>query len=270
MNESRNYFTRHPEVVPLGQRLYYTKIERNQDAGRKAISTGEYTPFRGWSVETEGRTFDTTLELDEPSQRRLIERVVEPLHELAQKHHITATYSGSGNLPPHIVLQPGIFTNLTPEQQSTIRSWLLSDNSHLNRLSKILEGLTFHLGSLVIAPNSYVCASYFDEEQGTAFRARKIVERIITHALGNLKSTSEYPVEGSFAPPYSYLDIFHSSVMRLTEKADPGDLLAFAKEAYFKVGKDLERDPIPVTVRNLYRGIATDYQRKHAPHLVLP
>lgn len=269
MNEVRDYFTRHPGTVPAGQSSYYDKIVKNQDAGWRAVSTGEYTPFRGWSIETSGVTFDTILELDEPSQQRIIERVVDPLHKLAQAHNITAIYPGKGDLPPHVVLQPGRFTNLTTEQRNTIRNWLLSDNSHLNRLSKILEGLTFHHDSLVIAPSSYICASHFDEEQGTAFRTREIVERIIIRALGNLKANSQAPVEGSFAPPFSYYDIFHSSVMRLTEKADPNNLLVFAQEAYKTIGGDLNSNPIPVTIKNLYRGIATDFQ-KYAPQLVLP
>lgn len=269
MGEVRNYFTRHPEVIPAEQRAYYAKIQTNQDTGWKAFSTGEYTPFRGWPKETSDKTFDTVFELDEPSRQRIIERVVEPLHKLAQAHNITAIYPGNGDLPSHVVLQPERFTNLAPEQRDVIRDWLLSDNSHLNRLSKILEGLTFYCGSLVIAPSSYICASYFDKEQGTAFRARKIVERIITRALGNLKSPNIQPIGGSFAPPFNYYDIFHSSVMRLTEKADPNDLLSFAQDAYSTIGADLNNNPIPVTIKNLYRGIATDFHRKYAPDLVI-
>lgn len=269
MSEVRDYFTRHPEVVPAEQRAYLAKIEKNQDAGWKALLTGEYAAFRGWPKRDSDQTFDTVLELDEPSQQRIIEKVVEPLQRLAQVHNITAIYPYRGDLPPHVVLQPGRFTNLTPEQQDVIGNWLSSNHSHLNWLSKKLEGLTFHHGSLVIAPSSYICASYFDEEQGTAFRARKIVEKIITRGLGKLKTTGQQPIEGSFAPPSSYYDIFHSSVMRLTEQADPNDLLIFAQEAYSTIGEDLNNNPIPVTIKNLYRGIATDFH-KQAPQLVLP
>ena len=58
--------------------------------------------------------------------------------------------------------------------------------------------------------------------------------------------------------------------MRLTEKALSENLLAFAREAYATIGEDIQRNPIPITVRNLYRGMAIDYQREYIPDRVLP
>lgn len=280
----RGYFTRHPEIVTEEQRLYYAKIQDNQDAGWKVLSSGEYTPFRGWSKDASDRTFDIILELDKSSQYEIIKRVVEPLRKLALAHHITAIYPGYGDLPPHVVLQPGKFTNLTQEQIDTTRDWFLSSGSHLDQLEEILRGkskmggkelsdkkpLSFRHGSLVIARDSYVCASYFDEEQGVIFRARKFIEeRVQARALKNLKTSSQVPDRRNFAPPNSYYALCHSSVMRLREKANPRDAIEFAQEAYSIIGEDLNKNPIPVTVENLYRGIATDYHEQ-VPNLILP
>lgn len=270
MTEQRVYPVKDLKIVEQEQADYTAKIGKNRADGLKAFSTGEYIPFRGWPQKTSLRTFDTILELDESSQQRVMEEVSEPLREIAERHNIQAIYPGRRDNPPHVVLQPGKFVNLTPEQIETIKQYLSSNKSHLRLLARILEGLTFHHDSLVLGPSSYICASEFNAEQQGAFRTRRIVERMITHALGNLKSTSQQPVEGSFAPPFSYYDIFHSSVMRLTQIAPSQNLIAFAEEANATVGEDLRNNPIPVTVRNLFRGIATEYHRRHAPHLVLP
>lgn len=267
--EERIYPVRNPQIVAQEQAAYLAKITKNQAEGLRVLSSGEYPLFRGWSVETSGRTFDTILLLDEASQRLIAERVVEPLHKLAQVHNVTAVYPGLGDGPAHVVLQPGKFTNLNPEQVDAIKNYLGSNKSHLNMLAKILKGLTFHHDTLVIAaPTTYICASKFDGEQGGAFRARQVIDRIIAHALGNLKSTSEQPVAGTFTPN-NYDDIFHSSVMRFTQQADPRDLIAFTEEAYATVGEDLRKEPLPITIADLYRGMAVEYQKKVAPQSVL-
>ncbi|MBI4035744.1 hypothetical protein HY383_02255 [Candidatus Daviesbacteria bacterium] len=265
------YPVKNPEIVAQEQAAYTAKIDKNKAEGLKKIASGELPLFTGWSIEKHsGRTFDTILLLDEPSQKLVIERVVNPLRQLAEAHNITAVYPGIGDGPPHVVLQPGRFTNLDPEQMEAIKKYLASNNSHLNLLAKILEGLTFHHDTLVIAaPTTYVCAGKFDAEQGGVFRARRVMDRIIAHAVGNLKSTSQPPVEGNFTPN-DYHDIFHSSVMRFTQEADPKDLIALAQEAYATLGEDLRRNPLPITIACLYRGMAVDYQMKVVPQWVTP
>lgn len=265
MNEQRVYPVRDPEIVARGQAAYRAKIEKNIASGFAAFSSGEFTPFKGWHAEDSRKIFDLILELDDPSRKEITGRVIEPLHLLAKKHGIQAIYPGTGDGPAHANLQPGKFVNLAPEQIKNIQDWLLSNQSHLGMIAKILQGLIFHHDTLVIGPNSYICASEFGNEQGGAFKARKAIARIMQHA--QLIPQSE---TGSFAPASGYLDIFHTSVMRITEKAPSENLSAFAEEAYKTVGEDLKRNPIPVTVRDLFRGMAIDYQREHIPDRVLP
>lgn len=271
MADERLYPVRNPEIVAQEQAAYTAKIDRNKAEGLKVFSSGEIPLFTGWSVEKHsGRTFDTILLLDEPSQSLITDRVVKPLHQLAQAHHITAVYPGIGDSPTHVVLQPGRFTNLSPEQIEAIKTYLASNKSHLNMLADILKGLTFHHDTLVIAaPTTCICAGQFDAEQGGAFRARRIVEKIIGRGLGNLKATSQQQIEGTFTPN-DYHDIFHSSVMRFTQKAPPANLMTFAQEAYATIGEDLKRNPLPVTIAHLYRGMAVDYQREVAPQFLIP
>lgn len=271
MSEERVYPIRDPEIVAKKQAAYLAKIENNKAEGSKVLSSGEIPLFTGWSVEKHsGRTFDTILLLDETSQGLIADRVVQPLHRLAQAHHITAVYPGIGDGPAHVVLQPGRFTNLNPEQVEAIKNYLASNKSHLNLLAKILEGLTFHHDTLVItAPTTYICAGKFDGEQGGAFKARRVVERIIDHALGKIKSTTKQSVKGTFTPN-DYHDIFHSSVMRFTQKASSADLIAFTKEAYATIGEDLKNNPLPITIASLYRGMAVDYQRVTVSQFVIP
>lgn len=267
--EKRVFLIRNPEIVTKRQAAYRAKIENNRAIGLTAFSSESFVPFKGWSIETSGATFDTILQLDEPSQELIRQRVVEPLQQLAQAHNITAIYPGKGDGPAHVVLQPGKFTNLTTDQIEAIKNYLSSNKSHLNMLAKVMEGITFHHDTLIVAaPTTYICAGQFDDEQGGAFRARKIIEQIINNALDRLKPSFQQ-IKGTFTPNY-YHDIFHSSVMRLTQTAPSENLIAFAQEAYATIGKNLSKNPIPITLAGLYRGMAIDYQRQYVPYLMIP
>lgn len=267
MLETRVYPVKDPETVARLQQDYSAKLKRNKEAGLQAFQRSEYNPFLGWSEKAMRNVFNVILELDDASKQRVMKQVVNPLQELAQIHSIPAIFAGNRDLPPHVTLQVGIIKDISVEQFQDIQRWLTSNKSHLNALARILEGLEFKQDTLVIAPNSYICASEFGNEQGAAFKSRRIIERMMGRSL---RLTSGEQVGGSFAPPYSYYDIFHTSVLRLTDHAPAENLSAFAEEAYGTIGENLKRNPLEVKVAHLFRGIAADFMRTYTPHLLLP
>ncbi len=271
MAEERVYPVKDPDNVARLQQDFYEKLARNKAAGLQAFQRGEYKPFAGYSLEALRKEFAVILELDKPSQQRVLERVVDPLQKLAQAREIPAIFASSGDLPPHVTLQGGRMKDLSTEQIRIIQEWLLSNKSHLAMLSSILEGLTFHHDTLILAPNSYICASKFDDEQGAPFRVRKATGTMMSRAFGKLSAQTVQPIiTGSFAAPYSYYDIFHTSIMRFVGMAPKENVLRFVDQAYETVGEDIQRNPIPVTVSKVFRGTPDEFIQANTPQLLLP
>lgn len=78
-----------------------------------------------------------------------------------------------------MALEVGVLKDFSPEQISAVFEWFLSDKSHLNKISKIFNGLVFQMDTLIMGPNSLICSSKFDEEQGAPYRARKAIEIMV-------------------------------------------------------------------------------------------
>lgn len=272
MAEKVNWSEKHADTVDQIRLEYAVKIEKNKNAGLAAFTSGEYQPFRGFSIEKFQKICDFTLELDDASQKQIAGRIVDPLRQLAVKHGIPAIFPNRGDQPAHVAFENGLFSNMPEDQIEYVIRYFASNKSHLNWLSKILTGLTFHHDTLVLAaPTSYVCAGEFDAEQGSIYRTRIAIETIIGRAAKALQREFGEQSVGSVVGDIRYRDIFHTSVMRLIEQVPGARILPFAREAYATVGEDLRKSPLPVTVSNVYIGRATDFHKTHAPaNLILP
>lgn len=268
-SDERVYPVRDIETIGRMQADYSAKIDRNREAGRKAFASGDYKPFKGFPVEQWKNLFGIGFELDEASQQAVIDRVSRPMKKLADQYGVPSIFAGIGDLPPHVTLDVGTFKDIPSDKVYLIDDWLLSNKSHLQWLSNILRGLTFHMDTIVVAPNSYICAGKFDDEQGAPYRARMAIEKMMQRSFQNLEKVIGAPLTGSFAPPYRYDDILHTSVSRVTEKAPSSALLRYANEVYASIGADLMREPIPVTVASVTNGRAADFIASIKPELLL-
>lgn len=266
--EQRTYPVRDTAIREAMQAAYLAKCERNIKAAQNAFSTGEFQPYNGVSQEAMSTPFYIRLELDETSQRRIITEVAEPLERLANKYAIPSIFTGKNDLPPHISLDIGMFKGMTPEQIEKSREWLLSNRSHLNLLAKILTGLTFHMNTLVVAPNSYLCTTVFDDEQGAPYRARVAIEKMMNKAAEGIRKNLQEPAAVTIAPPYRYDDIFHISLSRVTGKAEASQLMQFASEANSTVGENVRNNPIPVKVGKVHMERPLDFYKAFAPQLL--
>lgn len=265
MSENRTYPVKDAAVTLQASKDYVAKLNRNLAAGKEAFSSGGYSLFEGYKPETIRKEAIIVLELDRPSQDAVINRVARPLQTLASKYDIEGIYTGGNDLPPHVTMEMAR-TNLSLPKFDEAMAALLSDSSHLAMLSSILSGLQFHHNTLVMAPNSYICAGDFNAEQGAAFRAKRLMEEMMRRSAQEI---TEGPEIGTLAPPYRYDDIFHTSVSRLVAKKSPSEaLLTFAAEAEATVGRELRRQPLSVRVERVYAGTSLDFVRENAPHLL--
>lgn len=249
------YPVRDPETIAKMQEAFSDKIRGNRDKGLKAFATGEYTPFSGFPDSFKS-LYAMACELEQGSQDRIIEQVVKPLEEIADKYDVPAVFAGNGDLPPHLTLFNSPFKDVPPEDQAIIDDYLASNRSHINLVKGALIGLTFHMDTLVLAPNTYICASKFNDEQGAPYKARALGEAIIDRAKGVFERQEQVEFPGSFGFPYRWNDILHSSVARVTGQVPSERLLAFAADAYATIGPSLATDPIPLTVKEVYAGRA--------------
>ncbi|MEK7605553.1 MAG: hypothetical protein AAB478_03450 [Patescibacteria group bacterium] len=270
--EQRVYPVRDEAVVDAMQAAYTAKINLRRQQGREAFESGKYTPFAGFP-DSFKNLFAGGFELEAPSQQQVIEQVVGPLQELASTYEVPAVFAGAGDLMPHVTLFNSPYKDLSPEDQAQMDAYLLSNRSHLGLISKYLTGLTFHMDTLVVGPNSYICAGEFDDEQGAPYKARKAIEAIVgtnfadpdnpgktKHVLGRAATVFEREEQidfpGGFGFPYGWDDIFHTSVSRVTDMVPSDRLLAFTDEAYATVGASLSAHPIPITVASVHMGRA--------------
>lgn len=272
MAEKQGWSEKHADTVDQMRLEYAAKIKNNKDAGLAAFTSGEYKPFRGFSIEKFQKICDFTLELDDVSQEQIAGRIVDPLQKLAEKYGIPSIFPNRGDQPAHVAFENGLFENIPSDQMEFVLGWFASNQSHLRRISKILTGLTFNHDKLILgAPTTYICAGEVGNEQGVMYRTRMAIEEIIGKAAKKLQFEFGEQMIGTVTGDKRYRDIFHTSVMRLTGQASSSSLLPFAEEAYATVGEDLRRDPLPVTVSNVYIGRATDFHKTHAPaNLILP
>ncbi len=167
-------------------------------------------------------------------------------------------------------MDAGNFYDIPKEQEEVIRQWLNSGSSHLNALKPILSRLSFHMDTLVVAPNSYICPSKFDNEQGAPYRARMIFEEVLLRAPKAVGKKYHEKIEGkvSLPPGYRYDDIFHLSVSRIVKKTGDENFLEFAKEANETIGRNLHENPLIITSDEVILGRPIELYQRFAPHLL--
>ncbi|OGM27075.1 hypothetical protein A2962_03160 [Candidatus Woesebacteria bacterium RIFCSPLOWO2_01_FULL_39_61] len=268
--ETREFNIHHPLEQLTNQAFFDAKIERNKVAGRKQFSEGDIRPFQGYPIDFLRKQMNFILELDEESRVQIIERVARPLSEIAQRYNVPSIFTGFGDLPPHITLQPANFLNMSPESQQELLTRLKSDKSHLDWISKILRcsERTYQMNTLVLGGNMYVCTR---ETYPSAYKARKLIERIYTRGqpVEQVIYGQEANNESSGLIPVEYKDIIHISVGRVTEKPSNGFLSNFADEAYETVEKSIAEDPVSVRVNDVFVGPSIEFFEKYATHLIL-
>jgi hypothetical protein len=274
---SRVYPIKKAAEVYSVQKGYTEKLQANLTAADKAIASGQFTPFAGIDAKRYADLFEIKLELTQESQEAIRTRVTTPLKRIAEKYGIPAIFAGEIDQEPHVILDVGRFTNIPPEQKAEIIRAMQATKptseggkvSHLAWTADILKGVSFDLDTLVIgAPNSYICASVVDEKQGAAYKARKIFNKAIRKFQPDRSGFDEDSAP-KIGPHYAtgYYNILHVSVAKLTGLATPEKLTAFRDEAYASIGRELKKQPIPITVENVYLGTSVGWAREHSPHL---
>ncbi len=249
---------------------FSSKTLNNRRTGVNSMLSGEYKPFIGFKEDTFSKLFGFGLIPETASETEIMQRVVSPLQSLAKKHNVPAIFAGVEDLSPHVTLHVGSFKEMSPEDMSSVHDWLNSGSSHLRWVSEILCGLSFHMDTLVMgAPNSYLSAGKFDDEQGAPYRARMIFEEILQRSISAVAKNSQ-PISGTIGTLYPrYDDIFHLSVSRLTEIRSGDVLSMYAIEANATVGEELQRNPITFTVGEVISGLASEDLKKRGPHLLI-
>lgn len=259
------------------QKGYNEKLRANLAAADKAIESGVYNPFEGIDAKKYADLFELKLELTEDSQAQVRARVTEPLKQIAQRHGIPAIFAGEVDQEPHVVLDIGRFINIPPEQKAEIIKAMQASKatseggkvSHLAWTADEFKGVTFSLDTLVVgAPNAYICASVVDEEQGAAYKARKIFNKAIMKFQPDT-SGFEPDKAPKIGPHYAtgYYNILHVSVAKLTGLASLENLIAFRDEAYTTIGQELRKKPLRIKVDSVYLGTSVGWAEEHSPHL---
>jgi hypothetical protein len=244
---------------------YHKKVVKNQLTGERCIVNGDFTPFESYRMKKIENEFAVLLFPDENSRNEIMNRVSIPLQEVTKDLGIQAIFNGVEDLPFHLTLEVGTFVNVPGSQKKTMRKLLVSDDSPLRHVERILTGLTFHLDTLVVAPNSYICAGRFDEEQGSVYKARRIAKRCFK--LARNKVLVDKFGEPNFTPLLTYEDIFHLSISRLTGTVS-GEVSNRFIDRGREIANEISKRPIAVTIAGTFCDIETSFWVQHVPSLL--
>lgn len=276
------------EIRAYMANMYRQKRVANLDSGFTAFEGEKTAEFLGYQSTTSARIFNIAVIYDPRSSKEIVDRVANPLQTLANKHNVPVLVAGitptpDHDLAPHTVIEAGVFNALADSQIEEIQRIIVSPgfkslpsfpNPDTIRLG--LVGREFTFRHLVLGPNSYIGAA-FDTDQESVFKTRIAARALMTAALIKADlgfDTTDDKVQWlsnftrRFAPPYSYYDIFHSSVLRVNGSASRDSLLNFAQEAHQTIAVDLARNPLTVVVGRVHIGSALDFQMALGPQQV--
>lgn len=277
---------RDPSVSRVLEGIYYTKahgqaeIPGNIQKGEEAFKAGSTVQFPGYKLSASERLVNIGLLYSAASMREVVKRVSVPTQEIADRHGVPVLIAGlypNADLDPHTTLDVAVFKDLSGEEIGLFQDKLsqtevpsLPNFPSKNQLNEDLVGRMFSLSRLVIGPAGYIDSPY-NTNQEVAFRARIAARALMTATLINTLAPDipdDQRVEWlkdnrhKFGPPYSYSDIFHTSVFRVNGVVEPRRLLAFKEELTQKVGTDIAKDPIQLVVSELFVGSAANFQRR--------
>lgn len=243
--QERRFKPPKPEDITARTTGFIRKLETNRKSGEERLLSEDFVPFRGFDKETFSNIYTFTMELSQDSQAEIMDRVVEPLRTIAQHNGIEAVFPNYDDILPHITFDAARFVGLDPNEKQHLETTLDHD-IYLNMIARILSGLNFSMDTLVIAPNSYICAGEFSSELYPLERARRLIEKV----FGKNPTLSTI----------DYRDILHSSVARITKiPEDKTYLRKFRDEAAEKVGNPLQSAPVSVSVSRAFPGISIDF-----------
>ncbi len=242
-----------PEDISVRKTGFVSKLDTNQKTGEERLVAGDFEPFRGFDREAQSNIYTFGMELTPQSQAEIMERVVEPLRVIAQNHGIEAVFPNHGDIVPHVTFDTARFINLDPNNKQRLATDL-DHNLYFTMICRILSGLDFPMNTLVVAPNSYICAGEFTSEFYPLEKARRLIEKV----FGQNFDDSQGEPRG--LSTIDYRDIFHSSVARITKAPeDRTHLVSFRDEALEEVGESLRSSPISISVARAFHGISTDF-----------
>lgn len=277
---------RDPSVSRVLEGIYYTKahgqaeIPGNIQKGEEAFRAGQTGQFPGYKLSASERLVNIGLLYSAASMREVVKRVSVPTQEIADKHGVPVLVAGlypNADLDPHTTLDLAVFKDIDDKEILLFQDRLaqtevpsLPNFPSKHQLNKDLIGRIFHMPRLIVGPAGYIDSPY-DTDQEVAFRARIAARALMTATLINTLAPDlreDQRVEWlkdnrhKFGPPYSYSDIFHTSVFRVNGVVEPRRLLAFKEELTQKVGTNIAKDPIQLVVSELFVGSAADFQRR--------
>lgn len=247
-----------PEDLAARKIGFPVRRENNQKSGEQRLESGDFVPFRGFDRERESGTYAFYLELTPESQAEIMERVVEPLREIAQNNEIEAVYPNYGDIPPHVTFDAARFVNLDPSQKQELVS-NLDHNLYLAMIARILSGLDFPMDNLVVGPSSYICTGEFSTQLYPLEKARRLIEKVFGRNFDGRQG------EPKGLETIDYRDILHSSVARIIKIPDDKTrLVGFRDEAYKKVGEDLKSSPLSISVARAFHSLAINFEKNNS------
>lgn len=271
------------------QDAFNAKLEKNKAAGEKAAQTGEHGVFTGFERKNMDHLFVIELQLDPETASEIKNRVTDPIKRIAEGLGIgdKVIVAGEGDQAAHVTLHVAKFQNMSDESQEKIRKWLAeaTENpneegneqhmSHLSWTNEILSGLHFKMDTVFNSGrDTSICAGTVDgENQGAAYRVRKIFERVLERAQAKFamvdesKSENEREKIGQHYPRYD--DIFHTTVARFTGKVGAETLAAFNRRVEKVVGTNLTHHPIDIHIGNARTIIATQGVEERKPSILI-
>jgi hypothetical protein len=278
----RNYPFHNPNEQKRVQELFVTKFKKNRDAAKKAEQTGEIGVFDGFIKETMDKLFVLEFQLTENTQKEIAERVTGPMRKIANDLGIgqNIIFAGDGDQDAHVTMHVGKFKNMSDEKQEQIMHWLTDKTdftrhdgtkgvghvSHLQAATEILSGLTFKMDAVFNSgrDTSISTASVDSNNQGTAYRTRKIFEKALDNAQEKFAEGEE-----EIGQHYSrYDDIFHTTVARFNKNIGGEKLTKFNRRVAETVGKSIAENPITIEVAKARTIIASEGVMERKPGLL--
>ena len=272
----RSYPFHNPSEQKSVQSLFNDKFIKNRAAGVGASEVGlpQEKTFSGFKRESMDHLFVVELQLSEETAKEIADRVTGPMEKIAESLGIrdSLVVAGNGDQAAHVTLHVGRFEKMSPEKQRTIVNWLAGTNeegkhlSHLDATTQILTGLKFKMDAIFNSgrDTSIAASSVDGDNQGAAYRVRKIFEKVLDRAQNKFAEGDEKI--GQHYPRYD--DIFHTTVARFTKPVSAENLAVFNKRVMEEIGSDLKDHPINIQVENARTIIATKGVEERKPDLL--
>ena len=252
----RKFFIHNLSEIVQEEAAISGKVAANVRKGERDYLSGAIDPFRSHSKELQDRTFIVTPELDSKSALDMTNRIIEPLSSIMASHGIAGVFAGRGDIKPHLTLQPLVMEGMSDRQvQETLED--LRENRYLQMVGKILNGVEFDLDRVVaVGRDVILCAGEFNSDLYPLYKARQLIRRVYKRHASQIEES-----EGSL-DPQNYDDIVHVTVGRITGfplGLNVQSLEAFGVDVEEKINRQIEKEPIHVTIGSVFEGQSSEF-----------